>query len=71
MKLSYYQDTDTLHIELKNATVAETKDLDENILFDVDRSGNVLAITIEHAKKMLTLTELVTHDMPIKKLVME
>ena len=51
MKIKYFQDTDTLHIEFKDAEVAETKDLDENTLLDLDRDGNICAITVEHASK--------------------
>jgi uncharacterized protein YuzE len=49
MKIQYFQDTDTLYIEFKKAEIAETKDLDENTLLDVDRDGNICGITIEHA----------------------
>jgi uncharacterized protein YuzE len=51
MKIRYFQDTDTLYIEFKEAQVAETKDLDENTLLDVDRDGNICAITVEHASQ--------------------
>ncbi|OFW01242.1 MAG: hypothetical protein A3G20_04090 [Acidobacteria bacterium RIFCSPLOWO2_12_FULL_59_11] len=50
MKIKYFQDTDTLYIELRAAEVAETKDLDENTLLDLDSHGNICAITIEHAR---------------------
>ena len=50
MKITYFQDTDTLYIEFRTAEVAETKDLDENTLLDVDREGNICGITIEHAR---------------------
>jgi uncharacterized protein YuzE len=50
MKVKYFEDTDTLYIEFKTAEVAETKDLDENTVLDLDRNGNVVAITVEHAK---------------------
>ena len=50
MKIKYFQDTDTLYIELKAGEVAETKDLDEDTILDLDRDGNICAITIEHAK---------------------
>ena len=50
MKIQYFQDTDTLHIEFRAAAVAETRDLDENTLLDVDSDGNICGITIEHAK---------------------
>ena len=51
MKIRYYQDTDTLYIEFKPADVAETKDLDEDTVLDLNRDGNLCAITVEHASK--------------------
>ena len=50
MKIKYFQDTDTLHIEFRAAEVAETKNLDANTLLDLDSRGNICAITIEHAR---------------------
>jgi uncharacterized protein YuzE len=50
MKVKYFQDTDTLHIELRPGPVAQTRDLDENTLLDLDGDGNVCAITVEHAQ---------------------
>lgn len=50
MRIKYFRDTDTRYIELKSGDIAETRDLDENTQLDLDRSGNVRAITIEHAK---------------------
>jgi uncharacterized protein YuzE len=46
---SHENSTDTLCIEFRDAPVAETKDLDENTVLDVDRDGNICAITVEHA----------------------
>ena len=51
MKVRYFQDTDTLHIEFKPAEVAETRDLDENTLLDLDKAGHILGITVEHASQ--------------------
>ncbi len=51
MRIRYFAGTDTLLIELREAAVAETRDLDENTLVDVDASGNICAITIEHASQ--------------------
>lgn len=50
MAIKYFQDTDTLHIEFRVAEVAETKDLDENTQLDIDKDGNICAMTIEHAR---------------------
>jgi uncharacterized protein YuzE len=41
MKIKYFQDTDTLDIEFRAAEVAETKDLDENTLLDLDKNGQI------------------------------
>ena len=51
MKIRYFQDTDTLYIEFKEAQAVETRDLDENTLLDVDRDGNICGITVEHASQ--------------------
>ncbi|MBI3249062.1 MAG: DUF2283 domain-containing protein [Deltaproteobacteria bacterium] len=51
MKIKYFQDTDTLYIELREVEVAETKDLDENTLLDLDQNGNLCGLTIEHARE--------------------
>lgn len=50
MKITYFQDTDTLYIVLKTSTPFETKELNENVLLELDKDGNVVAVTIEHAK---------------------
>jgi uncharacterized protein YuzE len=51
MRLRYFEQTDTLLIELKDAPVAETRDLDENTILDVDNQGNICSITIERASQ--------------------
>ena len=49
MNIKHFQDTDTIYIEFRAVDVAETRDLDENTLLDLDSEGNICAITIEHA----------------------
>jgi uncharacterized protein YuzE len=49
MKVKYFKDTDTLYIEFSSQNIAETKDLDENTMLDLDSHGNICAITFEHA----------------------
>lgn len=57
MKIRYFTDTDTLHIECSAAEIAETRDLDENTLLDVDTQGNICAITVEHASERAGIPE--------------
>jgi uncharacterized protein YuzE len=51
MTIQYFEDTDTLYITLKNGSVAETRDLDENTLIEFDAEGNLVAMTIEHPRE--------------------
>jgi uncharacterized protein YuzE len=51
MKIKYFEDTDTLYIEFRQGEVLESKDLDENTIVDLDRDGNICAITVEHARE--------------------
>ena len=55
MKIKYFRDTDTLYIEFRAGEIVETKDLDENTQVDVDRGGNICAITIKHTKERADL----------------
>ena len=59
MKMSYFDDTDTLYIEFKEAEVTETKDLDEDTLLDLDQSGQIISITVEHASERTDVQKLV------------
>lgn len=58
MKVKYFEDTDTLYIEFREQEIAESKDLDENTVLDVDAEGNVCAITFEHASQRTDISHL-------------
>ena len=51
MKIKYFPQTDTLYIELRDAQIAGTRELDENTQIDVDAQGILCGITIEHASQ--------------------
>ncbi len=55
MKIQYFGDTDTLYIVFREAGVDETKDLDENTLVEFDAKGNLVSMTIEHARERTDL----------------
>ena len=58
MKIRYFQETDTLHIEFRQSPVAETRDLDENTQIDFDERGGICAMTLEHASERADLPTL-------------
>jgi len=57
MKVKYFTDTDTAHIEFTERGIHETKEISENIYIDVDEKGNIVSMTIEHAKANAGLRE--------------
>ena len=67
MKIKYFQDTDTLHIEFRESLVAETRDLDENTLIDLDDGGQICAITIEHASDRAQIPTFSYEQIPAKQ----
>jgi len=64
MKIKYFADTDTLYIEFRNEAVAETRDLDENTVLDVDAAGNICGITVEHASDRTGIPEFSYEQIP-------
>jgi uncharacterized protein YuzE len=58
MKIKYFSDTDTALVEFSDHKVAEPKEINENIYIDLDTSGNLVAMTIEHARKQANLPHL-------------
>ena len=50
MKVRYFPDTDTLLVDFSDRKVAETRDLNENTIVELDENGHVVSMTIEHAK---------------------
>lgn len=59
MKVSYFDDTDTLYIEFRDSDIVESKDLDANTILDLDAAGNVCAITFEHASLRTDVSHLI------------
>ncbi|MCX6114016.1 MAG: DUF2283 domain-containing protein [Proteobacteria bacterium] len=51
MKVRYFEDTDTLYIELSDREPAKTEDLNDNVMLELDKDGKVVGLTIEHAKE--------------------
>jgi uncharacterized protein YuzE len=57
MKVKYFEDTDTAYVELLGNPVVETREISENIYIDIDAKGNLVSMTIEHAKENAGLWE--------------
>lgn len=51
MKIRYFADTDTLYIQLNDREIVETQEFNENAFLDLDSEGNLVAVTLEHARE--------------------
>jgi uncharacterized protein YuzE len=51
MQLNYYQETDSLYIDLAEKPSAESKAISEGVVLDYDADGNLVGIEIDHASK--------------------
>lgn len=57
MDIRYFPDTDTLLINFTNKEIIETRDLNENVLIELDKEGNLVSMTIEHAKQQANIEQ--------------
>ena len=57
MRIRYFPDTDTLLVDFNKREIAETRDLNEDVLIDLDKDGNIVSMTFEHAKDKTDLSE--------------
>ncbi|MDU9048207.1 MAG: DUF2283 domain-containing protein [Candidatus Electrothrix sp. Rat3] len=57
MKVKYFADTDTALIEFSDRETVETREISENVYADFDENGNIVSMTVEHAKANAELQE--------------
>jgi len=59
MKLNYYNDTDSLYIDLdENRTSVETREIESGVALDFDADGKLVGIDIDHASKVANLARI-------------
>jgi uncharacterized protein YuzE len=71
MKIRYYADTDSLYIDLTERASVESLEVAPDIVVDFDENNNIVGIDINHASKILNLSDLEITSVPTKKLVLE
>ncbi len=57
MRVKYFSDTDTALVEFTDHEAEETKEISQSIYVDLDREGNLVSVTIEHARTNARLPE--------------
>jgi len=51
MEIKYFKDTDTVLVKFNDNEIVDTRDLNDYMLAEFDKDGNIVSITIEHAKE--------------------
>lgn len=69
MRLSYYQETDTLYIELNDVYGDGTRTCAQDMVVDVDADQNPIGIEIENASSKTDLSHLKTKGLGSMKIV--
>ena len=64
MKITYFEDTDTLLVYFNNNEIVETKDLNENTMIELDADGQIVSMTIEHAKNQTEISSFTFNQVP-------
>ena len=58
MKIEYFTETDSLYIELADRPSADTQEIEEGIVLDIDDQGHAVGIDIDQASKHISLNKL-------------
>jgi uncharacterized protein YuzE len=67
MKLEYDAETDSLYIDLKDRPAADSREVADGVVIDLDEQGNLVGIDIAHASEHLDLTRLEAISLPTGK----
>lgn len=51
MKINYFEDTETALIQFTDGDIVETREVSENVYLDLDASGNLVSMTVEHTSE--------------------
>jgi uncharacterized protein YuzE len=66
MKIEYFRETDSLYIELADRPGADTREIEEGIVLDIDDQGHAVGIDIDQASKHLILNKLNLRRLPFE-----
>jgi len=62
MNVNYFRDTDTALLEFTRHPVDETREISENISVDLDKDGNLVSMTIEHAQQTASFPSVIVEE---------
>ena len=67
MKFQYYQDTDSLYIELSDKPSVDSDEVAPGVVLDFDAEGHEVGTDIDHASEIVDLSKLEAESLPVTK----
>ena len=64
MKLNYDRETDSLYIDLNSRPSADSREIQDGVVIDVDAKGKIVGIDIQHASEVLDLATFEADSLP-------
>ena len=64
MEIKYFPDTDTVLVNFTDNKIVDTRNLNENTLIEFDKDGNLVSMTIEHAKRQANIANFSYQQIP-------
>ncbi len=74
MRIEYSKGVDALYIHLRDAPVAESRDVEEGVTLDFDSNGHIVGLEVLDASERLGLTNLVNvsiENLPVESVPRE
>jgi len=65
MKLHYYEETDSLYIDLSASPSVDSREISDDLVVDYGEDGRIVGLDIQHASKSLDLSKIETEHLPL------
>jgi uncharacterized protein YuzE len=65
MKLNYYQETDSLYIDLSPTASSDSREIADGLVVDFDDAGRIVGIDIQHASERIDLSSVESMHLPV------
>lgn len=69
MRFHYYEDTDSLYIDLADRPAADSVEVSPGVVLDFDADGAVVGLDIDQASKRVNMSRVDIESLPIRSVV--
>jgi uncharacterized protein YuzE len=69
VRFHYYEDTDSLYIDLADRPAADSVEVSPGVVLDFDADGAVVGLDIDQASKRVNMSRVDIESLPIRSVV--